>query len=193
MIATLRGLLVAKSGQNAVIEAGGVGYRFMMPTPDLGSLPPVGQEVRVFTYLQIKDDAINLYGFENEAKKDLFIQLIGVSNVGPKAAMAILSHLAPDQLAQAIITEDFALISSAPGVGRKTAQRLVLELKEKMGLGEAQSVVGGRPASPLAQAREALTNLGYDTAEAAGALTGAEEGQTVDWYIKFALKRLARA
>jgi len=81
MIASLSGMLIAKSGQSAVIEAGGVGYRLLMPTPDLGSLPPVGQEVRVFTYLQIKDDAINLYGFENEAKKDLFIQLIGVKTV----------------------------------------------------------------------------------------------------------------
>ena len=193
MIASLSGMLIAKSGQSAVIEAGGVGYRLLMPTPDLGSLPPVGQEVRVFTYLQIKDDAINLYGFENEAKKDLFIQLIGVSNVGPKVAMTILSHLSPDQLAQAIITEDFALISCAPGVGRKTAQRLVLELKEKLGSGEALTVVGGQPASALVQAREALTNLGYDASEAAGALAGADEGRTVDWYIKFALKRLARA
>jgi len=193
MIACLSGLLVAKSGQAVIIEAGGVGYRVVMPTPDVGSLPAVGQPARVYTYLQIKDDAMNLYGFENEAKKDLFIQLIGVSNVGPKAAMTILSHLDPDQLVQAILSEDHALISSAPGVGRKTAQRLVLELKEKLGLGVAEMVPGGQCASPLAQAREALTSLGYEPSEAAGALAGAEEGRTVDWYIKFALKRLAKA
>lgn len=192
MIATLSGILVAKSGQNAIVEAAGVGYRLMMPAPDLGSLPPVGEQVRVFTYLQIKDDAMNLYGFESAAKKDLFSQLIGVSNVGPKAAMNILSHLTPDQLAQAIMTEDFALISGAPGVGRKTAQRLVLELKEKLGFNEVLTVAGG-PASALAQAREALVNLGYDTREAAAALGGVDEGRTVDWYIKFALKRLAKA
>ena len=192
MIASLSGLLVAKSGQGAVIEAGGIGYRVMMPAPDLGSLPAVGGPVRVFTFLQIKDDSVNLYGFENEAKKEFFVQLIGVSNVGPKVAMAILSHLSPDQLAQAIITEGFAVTGGARGVGRKTAQRLVLELKEKLGLGVADMSPGGQPRSVLVQAREALTNLGYDVSEAAAALAGAEEGRQVDWYIKFALKRLAK-
>ena len=191
MIATLSGILVGKSGQSAVIETGGVGYRLMMPTPDLGSLPPVGSQVRVFTFLQFKDDAINLYGFETEAKKDLFVQLIGVSNVGPKAAMTILSHLSPDQLARAIATDDTALISSAPGVGRKTAQRLVLELKEKLGFSGSEGS-SGLATSALVEAREALIGLGYDAIEAARALAGADEGQTADWYLKFALKRLAK-
>jgi len=191
VIATLSGILVGKSGQSAVIETGGVGYRLMMPTPDLGSLPPVGSQVRVFTFLQFKDDAINLYGFETEAKKDLFVQLIGVSNVGPKAAMTILSHLSPDQLARAIATDDTALISSAPGVGRKTAQRLVLELKEKLGFSGSEGS-SGLATSALVEAREALIGLGYDAIEAARALAGADEGQTADWYLKFALKRLAK-
>jgi len=191
MIASLSGILVGKSGQTAVIEAGGVGYQVMMPTPDLGSLPAVGRPVRVHTYLQIKDDAVNLFGFENEAKKELFIQLIGVGNVGPKLAITILSHLTADQLFQAIAAEDIALISSAPGVGRKTSQRLVFELKEKLGL--PLPAAGTAPAaSALSEAREALIGLGYQPAEAAQALAGAEEGQSADWYVKFALKRLAR-
>lgn len=190
MIATLCGSLLSKSGQGVVIDVGGVGYQLTMPTPDLGSLPPVGAEVRVFTHLQVKDDAMQLFGFESQAKKDIFTQLIGVNNVGPKAAMAILSHLAPDQLAQAIISDDFALISGAPGIGRKTAQRIVLELKEKVWPGTSDPM--SSLSSALAEAREALVGLGYQPEEAAAALAGASDGQDVDWYLKFALKKLAK-
>lgn len=191
MIATLKGSLISKSANTAIIEAAGIGYQLTMPTPDLGSLPPLGQAVRVYTFLQIKDDAINLYGFESETKKDLFIRLIGVGNVGPKAAVGLLSHLSPEQLVQAIVSEDIGLISSAPGIGRKTAQRVVLELKDKLGLGEA-GPAGPGASSALVEAREALVGLGYGADEAAAALTGADGGQPADWYVKYALKRLAR-
>ncbi len=178
-----------KSAEGAVIEAGGVGYALMMPTPDLASLPAVGKEVGVFTYMQVKDDAMKLYGFESRAKKGVFVNLIGVNNIGPKAALAILSHMPPEELEQAIINEDIALISQTPGIGKKTAQRLVLELKESV---KRNAVVGaGSLSTPVLEAREALVNLGYAVDEAARALMDSEPGQTVDQYIKHALKRLA--
>ena len=189
MIATLRGVLVDKSAEGVVIEAAGVGYALKMPTPDLASLPAVGEEVRVFTYMQVKDDAMKLFGFESRAKKDVFIDLIGVNNVGPKAALAILSHMSPKELEQAIINEDIALISQAPGIGKKTAQRLVLELKESVRKHTVVVVEG--LATPVLEAREALVNLGYAADEAVRALGDVEPGQTVDSYIKHALKRLA--
>ncbi len=189
MIATIRGVLVDKSAQGVVVEAAGVGYALKMPTPDLASLPAVGEEVRVFTYMQVKDDAMKLYGFESRRKKDVFIDLIGVNNVGPKAALAILSHMSPEELERAIISEDIALISQTPGIGKKTAQRLVLELKESV---RKHAVVGTEGLStPVVEAREALINLGYAVDEAARALAGVESGQTVDSYIKHALKHLA--
>ncbi len=189
MIATVRGILLDRSADSVVVEAAGVGYSLLMPTPDLASLPGVGSEVRVFTVMQVKEDTMRLYGFENRAKKDLFLKLIGVNNVGPKAALAILSHLSPRELEQAIITEDIALISGAPGVGKKTAQRLILELKEAVKKGVTVNQEG--ISTPVLEARDALVNLGYGTDEAALALTDAEPGETVDAYIKQALKRLA--
>ncbi len=190
MIATLTGSLVKKGSQTAIIDTGGVGYQLMMPSPDIASLPPVGSQVTVYTYLQVKDDSMNLYGFEAEAKKGLFVQLISVSNVGPKVALNLLSHLTAEQLMQAIITEDNTLISGAPGVGRKTAQRLILELKDTLGTGAI--VDAAAMTSPFTQAQQALMGLGYQAFEASQALAGATEGKSVDWYIKFALKRLAK-
>lgn len=189
MIATLSGALVQKTMEGAIIEAGGVGYFVYMPTPDIASLSAVGETVRVFTYLQVKDDAMKLFAFESQAKKEVFIELIGVNNIGPKAALAVLSHLSPGELRQAIVSEDIALISSAPGIGKKTAQRLVLELRESIG----KSDLPGGPQSITAvmEAREALVNLGYATEEATRALRDAEPGLPVDSYIKHALKRLA--
>jgi Holliday junction DNA helicase RuvA len=189
MIATLSGKLIHKSADGSIIEAAGVGYHLVMPTPDLASLPALGEEVRVYTFLQVKDDAMKLYGFENPAKKDIFIDLIGVNNIGPKAALAILSHLTPDELETAIVNEDIGLISTTPGIGRKTAQRLVLELRES--IGKSATANNDATDSPLGQAREALMNLGYGADEASRSLREAEPGQTVDWYIKYALKRLA--
>jgi holliday junction DNA helicase RuvA len=116
--------------------------------------------------------------------------LIAVSNVGPKVAMAILSHLGPAQLKEAIITGDVALISGAPGVGSKTAGRLVLELKEKLSLDLETAGPSESPA--LGEARQALMGLGYEAQEVAEALRGAEAGRPVDWYLKAALKRLAK-
>ena len=190
MIAMLIGSLVKKGSQTAIIETSGVGYELMMPGPDIASLPSLGSQVTVYTYLQVKDDSMNLYGFESEAKKGLFVRLISVSNVGPRVALNLLSHLTADQLIQAIITDDNALISGTPGVGRKTAQRLILELKDTLGTGAI--IDTGAATSPISQAQQALIGLGYEAFEASQALGGASEGKSVDWYIKFALKRLAK-
>lgn len=190
MIALLNGILASKSSQTVIVESAGVGYQLMMPLPDIASLPAIGSQVRLCTYLQIKDDSMNLYGFANETEKEVFIQLIGVSNVGPKAALNILSHLPPAQLIQAIVAEDAQLISGAPGVGKKTAQRLILELKEKLGAGMEIDAVPSE--SPIIEARQALIGLGYQPAEAVQALVGVAEDKSVDWCIKFALKKLAK-
>ncbi len=190
MIATLRGSLVRKGSKTVIIETGGVGYQLMMPSPDIASLPSLGSQVTAYTYLQVKDDSMNLYGFEDESKKGLFVQLISVSNVGPRVALNLLSHLTAEQLMQAIVTEDNTLISGTPGVGKKTAQRLILELKDT--LGTDATVDAGASTSPFAQAQQALMGLGYQAFEASQALAGVAEGKSVDWYIKFALKRLAK-
>jgi holliday junction DNA helicase RuvA len=190
MIVFIEGVLAAKSAQGAVVENGGLGYRILMPTPDIAALPPVGERVRIFTHVLVKDDLTTAYGFESAEKKELFIQLIGVSSVGPKVGMGILSHLSPAQLKEAIVAGDVAAISGAPGVGRKTAGRLVLELKEKLALDLGPAGPSDSPA--LAEARQALMQLGYEPLEVAEALRGVEAGRPVDWYLKAALKRLAK-
>ncbi len=192
MIAMLSGILVGKSACGVIIEAGGVGYHVNLPTPDLGAMPAAGESVRVFTYLQVKDDDMSLYGFNDEAKKEMFIDLIGISGIGPKVAVAILSHLTVEELEHAIVHEDSGLISAAPGIGKKTAPRLVLELRERLA-DKAPELPGATDASALMEAREALVGLGYGVDEATRALSGAEPDQTVDTYLKFALRQLSPA
>ena len=194
MIAFLTGTVVRKGATNALLEVGGVGLRLAMTTASLAALPAEGDEVRVWTYLYVREDELSLFGFESEAEKEAFEHLLTVSGVGPKVALATLSALSPDTLAQAIASEDVALISSVPGVGKKTAQRIILDLKDKLGLGDLGVLPRGKAVASgaaLAEATDALLGMGFSSVEVSAAMKGFEGGATdASSMLKYALQRL---
>ncbi|GAB4273253.1 MAG: Holliday junction branch migration protein RuvA [Coriobacteriia bacterium] len=190
MIAFVRGRVVDKRPDSAVLDVGGVGYEVAMPTGSLAALPGEGQEATVMTYLHVRDDGVSLFGFASDEEKALFEALIGVSGVGPKVALAALSALAPATLRQAIASEDVATVASTPGIGKKTAQRIIVELKDKVGVPEV-SVAADVPPEPLGEAVEALTQMGFSRREVMRALSDFEgDGEQAEALVRHALKRL---
>jgi Holliday junction DNA helicase RuvA len=189
MIAFLRGRVARKAVGHALLEVGGVGYRLLMSTTSLSALPAVGDEVVLHTHLYVREDELTLYGFESEGERELFERLIAISGVGPKVALAVLSSLQPDALRGAVASDDVALLSSVPGVGKKTAQRLILELKDKLEL-PGSSIAAGGAGSAGAEARDALLALGFTPAEATAALREAPSGASTEQLLKRALKAL---
>lgn len=194
MIAFLRGRVAARSVSGVTIDVGGIGYRVSMSTASLAAMPSEGGEVTVLTHLQVREDEMSLFGFATADERSLFEQLITVSGVGPKVALAALSAMPPGALAEAIVAEDAATIATVPGIGKKTAQRVVLELKDKLGLPEG---LGGpaRKADPgaVAEAREALLSMGFSAGEIAAAMKGHTEGSDSSALLRHALKRLGGA
>ncbi len=190
MIAFLTGRVAGKSAGSALLDVGGVGYRLLMSTRSLSSLPAEGDSVTVHTYLHVREDELTLYGFENDDERVLFETLIGVSGVGPKVALAVLSALRPDALRSAVASDDVAVLSSVPGVGKKTAQRLALELKDKLDLPDLAAGARGPRAAAVAEARDALLSMGFTAVEAAAALRDADEGATAEQLLRLALKAL---
>lgn len=190
MIAFLSGTVAAKGTGYALLDVAGVGYRLSMSTGSLSSLPTQGERVTVHTHLHVREDEMSLFGFADEAEKEAFELLITVSGVGPKVALATLSALTPDALAQAVTSEDVAVISSVPGIGKKTAQRIILDLADKMGTtvgyGGSGDVTLG---TSVTQAREALLSMGFSAAEIAVAMKGAPDGD-VQGVLQWALRRL---
>ena len=132
MIQYIHGTLCEISDGMIIVEAGGIGYGINVPSSVIGELPAVGTEVRIYTYYSVKEDSQSLFGFLYKEDREMFVQLIGVNGIGPKGALAILSALKPDDLRMAIITGDAKAISSAQGIGKKTAERVVLELRDKI-------------------------------------------------------------
>ena len=193
MIAFLTGRLVRKGAAYALLDVGGVGYKLAMSTGSLSSLPAEGDEVTVWTYLYVREDELSLFGFESEEEKASFEQLITVSGVGPKVALATLSALSPGALAQAVALDDVAMISTVPGIGKKTAQRIILDLKDKLGVPELGARVSGEGGAGvvLAQTTDALLSMGYSAAEVATAVKGFEgDGSEAQALLKYALRRL---
>ncbi len=191
MIAYIRGILASKDPGTAVVEAGGIGYEINIPTNSSIYLSRVGEEVTVHTYLAVREDDMSLYGFSDREELKLFKLLITVNGIGAKAAMSILSALNADQLKQAIAFEDADAICQAQGVGKKTAQRVVLELRdkvEKIYEAPAAAVEAGDP-DEKKEALDALIVLGYSRQEAVKALAGTE-ADDAEGYIKEALKKL---
>lgn len=189
MIAHVTGRVAAKSAGSCVLEVGGVGLRLHMSTSALSHLPAAGDEVTVFTHLHVREDELALFGFESIEEQDLFEKLITVSGVGPKVALSALSALAPAALVEAIACEDDTLIATVPGIGKKTAQRLIIELKDKVGgpgLGARPAAAGGAGA----EATDALVSMGFSTAEVAAALKGYDGPEEAQALLKHALKRL---
>lgn len=196
MIAFLSGEVAAVlPPSTAYIDVHGVGYAVAMPGGDLGKLE-VGKQVRVLTYLSVTDNGLGLYGFLSDEEKALFEKLIGVSKVGPKMALAALSTYTPRELADAIAAQDIARVSHIPGVGKKTAERIILELKGTLEAGAeslfSQGADGVTSAINVALtgATEALLSMGFTSAEAEVALKGAPEGATEGALLQYALKRL---
>ena len=196
MIASLRGTLLYKSDADLVIEAQGVGYRVALPPSDIASLPPVGEEAFVLTYLQVSENGVALYGFVSEEERELFEKLITVSGVGPKGAMAALSTFSPGALIQAIANQDVSTVQKIPGVGKKTASRIILELKGSFD-SATLDLFSESPAEPtpqLSSAAEAVTSvllsMGFTSTEAELALRDAPADSDESGLLSYALKRL---
>ena len=203
MISYIRGTLAEKNEDSAVVEAHGVGYQIFVPVPVLSELPPLGESVKIYTYFSVREDGMSLFGFLSRQDLAMFKQLIGVNGIGPKSALGILSALRPDVLRMAVASGDAKTISRAPGVGPNTAQRIILDLKDKI---RPEDVLAGGLEESLAvpeeisgvgqagkEAVEALTALGYSAAEAAGAVKKVKitEEMTAEDVLKGALRHLA--
>jgi holliday junction DNA helicase RuvA len=164
MIAHLRGRLIAKHPNQAIVEAAGVGYDVTISVPTFSDLPAMGAEVELHIHTHVREDALALYGFLRRPEKHLFEKLITVSGIGPKLAITILSGMATGEMVGAIRSNDFARLTKIPGVGRKTAERMCVELRDKLdGFGEPQPAVAARSAIEE-DVMSALTNLGYQRA-----------------------------
>ena len=191
MIGFLRGVVAARTTDGFFLDVSGVGYRLACSATTLAALPPEGAETRVWTHLHVREDALSLFGFATESEQRIFEALLGVSGVGPKVALQVCSAFTPDALRKALVTDDVAAISSVPGIGKKTAQRMIIDLKEKLALPDLE-VVGVRP-DALSKARSALENLGYSAGEVRVALSEAvpAEEASVEDIVKSALRVLA--
>jgi Holliday junction DNA helicase RuvA len=184
MISQLRGTAVARNGDRIVLDVGGVGYALAV-TPTAARLAESGGEVSLDTYLHVREDTLQLYGFGEPAERELFEHLLAVSGVGPKVALAIVSGSSPADLRRAIALDDTARFEAIPGIGKKTAQRVVLELKEKLGS------VAAAPEPGHIGAREALVELGYSVVEAEQALADVDPDLPVEEQVRRALREAA--
>lgn len=204
MISYIRGELVSLEEDKVIVDVGGVGYGIFMPGQMMGLLPPVGREVKLHTYLNVKEDALQLFGFLTRDALQVFRLLIGVSGIGPKGGQSILSVLPPDELRFAVMAGDVRAISAAPGIGKKTAEKLILELRDKLSIEDAleHAVSGGTEsyggqASAVSgvgsEAVQALVALGYGNTEALKAVKQVEitEDTDVETVLKLALKHMA--
>ena len=199
MISYIRGSLGRRAENFIIIESGGIGYQVFVSPATLAKLPQTGDEVKIYTYLDVKEGGISLYGFSSSEEQEMFHKLLTVSGVGPKGALGFLAQLTPRQLILAILSDDVKTLCQAPGVGRKTAQRVVLELKDKFRTEEAleQGEMWQRELSPTGgtdarfEAIDAMMALGYSRSEAGKAVNAvAAEGMTTEDILKAALKKM---
>jgi Holliday junction DNA helicase RuvA len=196
VIARIAGEVAEIFADGAIVDVNGVGYRLYMPASAVQDLPARGKRVVAHTHLHVREDAMILYGFATTEQRDLFGVLIGVNGIGPKGALAVLSMYSPEQFRKALVTEDLDALTLIPGVGKKTAARMILELREKLALPELEVVPGGDPGAraTLVEVKGALLSLGYSPAEAREALDRLpEKDGTVEDLLKSALKELAKA
>lgn len=202
MISFIRGELAAVEEQRAIIDVGGVGYGVFMPGQSLSRLPSIGTEVKVYTYLNVREDAMQLFGFLSREDLEIFKLVIGVSGIGPKGGLNVLSCMSPDELRLAVLAGDAKAISATPGIGKKTAEKLILELKDKMDIADVLDHAAHGPESlpdtesegengMQKEAVEALIALGYGSTESLRAVRkAAPECSSVEEILKGALKHL---
>lgn len=188
MISFLEGKLAEKHAGRAVVSVGGVGYEVLIPASTAGKLPATGKPARLFTRLHVRDDAMVLFGFATQDERALFDLLVTVTGVGPKVALSFLSVLSPDSLRRAVASGDVGALTVVPGVGKKVAQRVLLDLRDKLG-GDVVVIEG-----PLADVREALLALGLSPQEASDAMAGlpVDGERPVEDLLKEALQRVGR-
>jgi Holliday junction DNA helicase RuvA len=191
VIALVAGEVAVRRPDHVVVEtAGGVGYRLAVSAETLRQVPGVGRAVSLHTHLVVRDDALSLYGFATEDERDLFLALIGVQSVGPKVALAVLSGGTPRELVGALVAGDVARLQAVPGIGKRTAERIVVELREKVGVQADISegpITVTRGDDPRLVAREGLLELGFQPAEAQALLETAE-GETAEELLASALR-----
>ena len=189
MIASVRGRIISRLPGEAVVEAAGVGYRLSISSETLSALPRAGEEATLLAHLILRDDGMHLYGFATEAERELFLMLIGVQGVGPKVALAVLSGGAPRELLNAIGSGDTARFQAVPGIGKRTAERIIVELREKVAGKATDEIVVRRTASddPRTLAREGLLGLGF-TPQEADKLLDQAGGETPEELIAGALR-----
>lgn len=196
MIAFLKGVVAAKTASKVYLDVNGVGFEVNASLSSIATLPDVGASASLLTYLQVREDGMTLFGFATEQEKALFEKLISVSGVGPKVALAALSAFSVDDLVAAISAQDVAKVSKIPGVGKKTASRIILELKGSFDMDSSQlsfdAPAGAGVAATAADdgVREALLSMGFVTAEIDLALKGAPEGASEQALLQYALKHL---
>ncbi len=193
MIALVRGEVAVRRGDHVVVLAGGVGYRLAVSAETLRHVPAAGSDVTLHAHTILRDDAIALYGFATEEERDLFLLLLGVQAVGPKVALAVLSGGPPRELLGAIAAGDSARFQAVPGIGKRTAERIIVELREKVGADAAPgaAITLTRGDDPRRLARDGLLELGFSAAEAEGLLAGAD-GASAEDLIAHALKGAKR-
>ena len=199
MIYSVKGILTYVGPSFVVVECGGVGMKCFASTSTITQLSSVGTEVTLLTYMSVKEDAIDLYGFLSQNELDAFKLLISVNGVGPKAAMSVLSALTTDKLSLAISCGDVKSIQAAQGIGKKTAERIVLELKDKMagvagvvqGTASVNAAQANAPGSATAEAVEVLVSLGFNQTDASVAVGSMQPGLSVDEMIRKGLKLLS--
>lgn len=202
MIGYVKGVLEEADEQSVMIDNHGIGYRIFVPSSAFSGALPIGKEVKIYTYLSVKEDAMQLYGFLTRDDLRMFRMLLGVNGIGPKAGLGILSALTADELRFAVLADDAASIAKAPGIGKKTAQKLILELKDKLNLEDAfeqklanqaaRDISAADTGSQVQEAVQALTALGYPGTDALRAVKKVEgaESMTVEEILKAALKKM---
>ena len=191
MIARLRGTVVGSTPEGLVLDVGGVGY-LVASTPTVMRDASAGAELTVETYLNVREDALQLFGFADRAERELFTQLLTVNGIGPKVALAIVSGSPAEELRRAIVREDSARFQAIPGIGKKTAERIVLELKEKMSAAvDITPIAGGGDVDAHVVARDALVELGYSLVDAERALAETDPDASAEERVRQALRSRA--
>ena len=198
MISYIRGELIAIEEEKVIVDVNGVGFGIFMPGQAMNMLPTIGEEVKLHTYMNVREDALQLFGFLTRDDLNVFKLVIGVSGIGPKGGLSILSHLSPDDLRFAVMSHDVKAISGAPGIGKKTAEKLIIELKDKLSIedvleraADTSSHVATNVTNQIqSEAVQALVALGYGNAEALKAVKKVEvnEDTTVEDVLKLSLK-----
>lgn len=199
MISYIRGELAAVETEKVIVDVGGVGYGIYMPGQAMGLLPQPGTEVKIHTYLNVREDAMQLFGFLTRDDLEVFKLVIGVSGIGPKGGLSILSQLTPDDLRFAVLSGDVKAISAAPGIGKKTAEKLIIELKDKLNIEDVLTHAADSSAAAVpvnnggiqSEAVQALVALGYGSTESLRAVKQVElDNPTVEDVLKEALKKM---